>query len=88
MAHKVMPGNRPSNTLLDELSAASVGALIAMYEHKVSSGFFWDINPFDQWALSQVGTGQNILTAIHGGEAELDASTLNLLSMYKNQRKS
>jgi glucose-6-phosphate isomerase len=90
-AHKVMPGNRPSNTLLlDELSAASVGALIAMYEHKVFvQALFWDINPFDQWGV-ELGKelGQNILTAIHGGEAELDASTLNLLSMYKNQRKS
>jgi glucose-6-phosphate isomerase len=51
--HLVFPGNRPSTTLLlDALDARSLGALIALYEHKVLvQAAVWNINPFDQWGV-------------------------------------
>ena len=51
--YKVMPGNRPSTTVLcDELTPYNLGALIAMYEHKTFvQGIIWDINSFDQWGV-------------------------------------
>lgn len=51
--HRVFPGNRPSNTILmDTLSPATLGALIALYEHKVFvQGVVWGINSFDQWGV-------------------------------------
>ncbi len=51
--HRTFLGNRPSNTiLLNELNPASLGALIALYEHKVAvQGFCWGINSFDQWGV-------------------------------------
>jgi glucose-6-phosphate isomerase len=53
LAHKHFPGNRPSNTLLlEKLIPTSLGALIALYEHKVFvQGVLWDINSFDQWGV-------------------------------------
>ena len=52
-AHKVFEGNRPSNTImLDELTPATLGSLIALYEHKVFvQGKIWGINSFDQWGV-------------------------------------
>jgi glucose-6-phosphate isomerase len=51
--HLVFPGNRPSTTILvDALTPRSLGALIALYEHKVLvQAALWDINPFDQWGV-------------------------------------
>ncbi|MDX1538917.1 glucose-6-phosphate isomerase [Arsukibacterium sp.] len=51
--HKVSPGNKPSNTLLlPELSPYYLGALIALYEHKVfCQGAIWQLNSFDQWGV-------------------------------------
>jgi glucose-6-phosphate isomerase len=51
--HQAHPGDRPSNTiLLDELSPRTLGALIALYEHKVFvEAMIWRINPFDQWGV-------------------------------------
>jgi glucose-6-phosphate isomerase len=51
--HKTFPGNRPSNTILMEyLTPATLGALIALYEHKVFvQGALWDVNSFDQWGV-------------------------------------
>ncbi len=51
--HLVFPGNRPSTTLLlDSLEPRSLGALIALYEHKVLvQAAVWNINPFDQWGV-------------------------------------
>ncbi|WP_206952204.1 glucose-6-phosphate isomerase [Trinickia acidisoli] len=53
VSHLVFPGNRPSTTLLLEtLDARSLGALIALYEHKVLvQAAVWNINPFDQWGV-------------------------------------
>ena len=51
--HRVMPGNRPSTTvLLRRLDAASLGALIALYEHSAFvQGSVWGVNSFDQWGV-------------------------------------
>ncbi|UVW27840.1 glucose-6-phosphate isomerase [Massilia sp. H6] len=51
--HKTFPGNRPSNTILMErLTPATLGALIALYEHKTFvQGVIWDLNSFDQWGV-------------------------------------
>ncbi len=51
--HQVVPGNRPSNTLtFEKLTPETLGALIALYEHKVFvQGVIWDINSFDQWGV-------------------------------------
>jgi glucose-6-phosphate isomerase len=51
--HRAFPGNRPSNTLLlQALTPASLGALIALYEHKVFvQGVIWGVNSFDQWGV-------------------------------------
>jgi glucose-6-phosphate isomerase len=88
-AHKVMPGNRPSNTiLLDQVTPASIGALIAMYEHKVFvQAMFWAINPFDQWGV-ELGKelGSQILSAMAGSSVSLDPSTENLLRLYQATR--
>ncbi|PPC74658.1 glucose-6-phosphate isomerase [Pokkaliibacter plantistimulans] len=52
-SYKRYPGNQPSSTIiLDELTPFSLGALIALYEHKVFvQSVIWDINPFDQWGV-------------------------------------
>ncbi|MFJ7565780.1 glucose-6-phosphate isomerase [Herminiimonas sp. NPDC097707] len=51
--HRSFPGNRPSNTILmDALTPGTLGALIALYEHKVFvQGVIWGINSFDQWGV-------------------------------------
>ncbi|MDX1594470.1 MAG: glucose-6-phosphate isomerase [Gammaproteobacteria bacterium] len=51
--HRAFDGNRPSSVLkLEALDAAGLGALVALYEHKVFvQGTIWGINPFDQWGV-------------------------------------
>lgn len=53
LPHKIMPGNRPSNTFLyKQLDPATLGMLIALYEHKVFvQGTIWGVNSFDQWGV-------------------------------------
>ena len=53
LPHRVFPGNRPSSLiLLPRLDAGTLGALVALYEHKVAClGALWGINPFDQWGV-------------------------------------
>ncbi|MQR01449.1 glucose-6-phosphate isomerase [Glaciimonas soli] len=53
LPHRIFPGNRPSNTILmDKLTPASLGALIALYEHKTFvQGVIWGVNSFDQWGV-------------------------------------
>ncbi|WP_346839120.1 glucose-6-phosphate isomerase [Microbulbifer sp. SAOS-129_SWC] len=81
--HKVVPGNRPSNTLIvEKLDPQHLGALLALYEHKVFvGGCLLGINPFDQWGV-ELGKllGAGIHAAI-GGEVpeDWDGSTRNLL---------
>jgi glucose-6-phosphate isomerase len=81
--HKHFPGNRPSTfLLLDALTPASLGALIALQEHRVFvSGAIWGINSFDQWGV-ELGKvlARDIETRLAAGDgAGLDGSTSGLL---------
>jgi len=89
--HKFMPGNRPSNTLLmDELSPTRLGALVALYEHKVFvQGVIWNINSFDQWGV-ELGKvlGNRVLDALQDNAAPtLDSSTQQLVDLFKARVK-
>jgi glucose-6-phosphate isomerase len=82
--HRHFPGNRPSTFfLLDELTPASLGALLALQEHRVFvSGALWGINSFDQWGveLGKVLAGDiEARLGDGGGTAGLDGSTAGLL---------
>ncbi|TMH10176.1 MAG: glucose-6-phosphate isomerase, partial [Betaproteobacteria bacterium] len=81
--HRTFPGNRPSTTLLlDQLTPTSLGALIALYEHRVfTSGALWGINSFDQWGV-ELGKAlcNDLLPRLASGDTQgLDASTAGLL---------
>ncbi|MEO8023948.1 glucose-6-phosphate isomerase [Polaromonas sp.] len=81
--HRHFPGNRPSTfLLLDELTPASLGSLIALQEHRVFvSGAIWGINSFDQWGV-ELGKvlARDIETRLAtGDDAGLDGSTAGLL---------
>ena len=81
--HRTFPGNRPSTTLmLDKLTPRSLGALIALYEHRVfSSGAVWGINSFDQWGV-ELGKAlcSDLLPRLASGDVSgLDASTAGLM---------
>ncbi|HUH46078.1 MAG TPA: glucose-6-phosphate isomerase, partial [Arenibacter sp.] len=84
---KVFEGNKPTNTILiKKLTPASLGALIALYEHKIFvQGVVWNIFSFDQWGVElgkQLATA--ILDDIESPEiTDHDVSTLNLLSLFK-----
>jgi len=81
--HKDFPGNRPSTFfILDRLDPTSLGALIAMYEHRVFvSGSIWGIDSFDQWGveLGKVLVKDLAPRLASGDESGLDASTAGLL---------
>ena len=82
--HKHFPGNRPSTVLLlDKLTPASLGALLALQEHRVFvSGAIWGINSFDQWGV-ELGKvlAQDIEPRLHNGDVSgLDGSTAGLLA--------
>ena len=81
--HRTFPGNRPSTTLvLDQLTPAALGALIALYEHRVfTSGALWRINSFDQWGveLGKALCSQLLPRFATGDTAGLDGSTAALL---------
>ena len=91
-AHRVFEGNRPTNTLLaDRLTPRVLGALIALYEHKVFvQGAVWNINSFDQWGveLGKVLAGQIVPELSAGQEPELkhDSSTNALIRRYRAGR--
>ena len=85
--HRRFTGNRPSTFfLLEALNPASLGALIALYEHRVfTSGALWGIDSFDQWGveLGKVLAG-DIARRIASGDTEgLDASTAGLLARIR-----
>ncbi|MBN1684963.1 MAG: glucose-6-phosphate isomerase [Gammaproteobacteria bacterium] len=86
--HKVMPGNRPSNTLvLEKLTPESLGALIALYEHKTFvQGVIWNIDSFDQWGV-ELGKklAKNMINDL-GKQKTIthhDSSTTGLLNYYR-----
>jgi len=83
-------GNRPSSFLmLERLDPASLGALIALYEHRIFvSGAIWDINSFDQWGVE---LGKNLAKQLHARQshndwAGVDASTQELMKRLTQSR--
>ena len=88
LPHRTFPGNRPSNTILmDALTPATLGALIALYEHKVLvQGVIWGINSFDQWGV-ELGKllAQNIAAELtqQAQPAQHDSSTNGLIARAK-----
>jgi glucose-6-phosphate isomerase len=86
--HKVIKGNRPSNTLLtDKMTPETVGALIALYEHRTFvQGTIWGINSFDQWGV-ELGKvlGTDIFNRLvsDSDNSALDASTQALIKAFK-----
>jgi glucose-6-phosphate isomerase len=90
--HKEFTGNRPTNSIMvDTVNPFTLGAMIAMYEHKIfTQGIIWDINSFDQWGVE---LGKQLAKAI---EPELagsdrvgshDCSTNSLINHIKEHRK-
>ncbi len=88
LPHKTFPGNRPSNTILmQRLTPAALGALIALYEHKVFvQGVIWDVNSFDQWGV-ELGKvlAKQIQAELTGAAAAQahDSSTNGLIAKAK-----
>jgi glucose-6-phosphate isomerase len=88
--HRTFPGNHPSNTILaDRLSPWTLGALIALYEHKVFvQGTIWGIDSFDQWGVELGKTlAERIAPELEpGAQPELrhDSSTNALIRRYRN----
>jgi glucose-6-phosphate isomerase len=85
--HRTFPGNRPSTTLLlEQLTPRSLGALIALYEHRVfTSGAVWGINSFDQWGV-ELGKAlcNDLLPRLGSGDTSgLDASTAGLMQRLR-----
>ncbi|AXR07528.1 glucose-6-phosphate isomerase [Salinimonas sediminis] len=87
--HKTMPGNKPSNTLLfEKLDPVTLGALVALYEHKVFvQGVIWQVNSFDQWGV-ELGKelGNQVLDGIQGNaqESQFDVSTQQLIAKFRS----
>lgn len=92
VAHRSFPGERPSNTLLaQQLTPHSLGALVALYEHKVfSQGVLWGLNPFDQWGVElgkELATElASELSAKPGSASSHDSSTQALVARYRALR--
>ena len=91
LPHKVFAGNQPSNSILFRtLDPKTLGALIALYEHKVFvQGVIWRINSFDQWGV-ELGKqlAKTILPEL-AGSAKIkthDASTNGLINYYNNHK--
>ncbi len=92
LPHKVLIGNRPSNTLLmPKLTPFTLGALIALYEHKVFvQSVIWDTNCFDQWGVE---LGKQIAGGIFKDlsskkiSEQHDSSTQGLINYYQKNQK-
>jgi glucose-6-phosphate isomerase len=90
--HKVMPGNRPSTTILaPQLTPSVLGQLIAFYEHTVlTEGVVWQVDSFDQWGveLGKVMARQlaPALTSERPTELDQDGSTVELVRTYRRLR--
>jgi glucose-6-phosphate isomerase len=94
VAHRTFPGNTPSNVILAQrLTPASLGALVALYEHSVFvQGTIWGIDSFDQWGV-ELGKAlaQNVAAEIDAtDDAGLahDSSTNALIRRYRASRDS
>eukprot|EP01062_Namystynia_karyoxenos_P070490 TRINITY_DN65873_c0_g1_i1.p1 TRINITY_DN65873_c0_g1~~TRINITY_DN65873_c0_g1_i1.p1 ORF type:complete len:615 (+),score=210.37 TRINITY_DN65873_c0_g1_i1:94-1938(+) len=91
LPHKVFPGNSPTNTILvRRLTPKSLGALIAMYEHKIFvQGVVWGINSFDQWGV-ELGKelASAILPQLTPGNVKVsnhDPSTNALINLFNDE---
>jgi glucose-6-phosphate isomerase len=88
--HKSFPGNRPSNTIvLSRLDPASLGALVALYEHKVMvQGAIWNVDSFDQWGveLGKVLARSIVGELESGGAGDHDASTAALIDRARTAK--
>jgi glucose-6-phosphate isomerase len=89
--YKVFEGNRPTNSILmDNLTPKTLGALIALYEHKIfAQGIMWRINSFDQWGVELGKVLANVILPELKGEADNkhDASMESLIKIYRQKRK-
>jgi len=91
-SYKRYRGNQPSSTLMfDSLNPATLGALIALYEHKVFvQGVIWDIDSFDQWGVElgkQIATETEEIIATQNGLESLDDSSRGLIeAIWKGQK--
>jgi glucose-6-phosphate isomerase len=90
--HRTFEGNRPTTTILaDALTPATLGALVALYEHSVyTQAVIWDINPFDQWGV-ELGKELAVriapeLEAASEPELRHDGSTNALIRRYRARR--
>ncbi len=90
--HKVMPGNRPTTSILaTKLTPSVVGQLIALYEHQVfTEGVIWGIDSFDQWGV-ELGKTQAkallpVITSDAAPAAQSDSSTDALVRHYRAER--
>jgi glucose-6-phosphate isomerase len=90
--HRLFEGNRPSNTiLLDELTPAALGKLVALYEHSVfTQGSIWQIDSFDQWGV-ELGKAlaQRIIPELEDTaepKLEHDSSTNALIRRYRKMK--
>lgn len=92
VAHKVMPGNRPTTSILaTQLTPSVLGQLIALYEHQVfTEGVVWGIDSFDQWGVELGKTQAKALLPVITGEAapprQSDSSTDTLVRRYRAER--
>ena len=93
IAHKTFEGNRPTNTILaDRLDPFTLGALTALYEHKVFvQGVIWNVYSFDQWGvqLGKVLASKILAEITPEQEPELshDSSTNQLIRRFRQKRK-
>ena len=89
--HKVIAGNRPSSTIyFPKATPQTVGALIALYEHKVAAqGFIWGVNSFDQWGV-ELGKklGDKVLGALESDKIpnHFDGSTNGLIRAFHHMQ--
>lgn len=88
--HKVFEGNRPSNVVLfDTLDPRALGALLALYEHRIFvQGWIWNVNSFDQWGV-ELGKklARNVLAELEGGgNTAHDRSTASLVARVRAAR--
>ena len=91
--HRTFEGNRPSNTLLlERLTPAALGKLVALYEHIVfTQGAIWGIDSFDQWGV-ELGKvlAKRIAPELTGTKVKVahDSSTNALIRRYRALKKS
>nr|MBA3538528.1 glucose-6-phosphate isomerase [Deltaproteobacteria bacterium] len=91
--HKTFPGNRPTTSIVvQRLTPRTLGALVAMYEHKIFvQGIVWNVNSYDQWGVE---LGKQLASKILpelAGDAPVsshDASTNGLINLFKSRRRT